>query len=92
MSDTPALICSQCQIGHFHTESRPYVRVVDGMLLSVPNMPALICDVCGYQDFDREGLTRVEALLGHVGSHARTGRSMTKVTLQEAKPSQRLKP
>jgi hypothetical protein len=42
-----------------------YVRVVDGMVMSIPDTPAYTCDVCGYHEFDRSTVAHVDALVGH---------------------------
>ena len=42
-----------------------YVRVVDGMVMSIPDTPAYTCDVCGYHEFDQTSVAQVDALVGH---------------------------
>jgi len=63
MSDS----CPRCQIGYLQPEKATYAYVHNGMLLSVPNMPAWKCDICQYQEFDYDAITQVEALVGHFG-------------------------
>ena len=52
------IACPRCQIGYLHAEKATYTYVHNGMLLSVPNMPAWKCDICQYQEFDYDALTR----------------------------------
>ncbi len=66
MTDKTAYLCPQCQIGHLQAGKTTYVRVVGGMVVSVPEMVSSTCDVCGYQEFDAAALTQLEALLGEV--------------------------
>jgi hypothetical protein len=35
-----------------------------GLLVSAQDVPAATCDICGYQEFDREAILRLEMLLG----------------------------
>ncbi len=37
----------------------------------IPNVPTLVCDVCGEKVFDRETLSRLSGLLGQSRAHAR---------------------
>lgn len=61
------VICPRCQIGYLQADQATYTSVYHGMLLSVPNMPVWKCDLCEYQEFDYDALTRVEALVGRLG-------------------------
>lgn len=42
----------------------PYTVIENGKLVSVPEMPARVCDVCGNRDFDREAVKRLYLMLG----------------------------
>jgi len=64
MSDQFAYSCPYCQIGYCQPEQATYVRMQDGMLISVPDMPVWTCDICGYQEFDQEAMANLDALLG----------------------------
>ena len=59
--------CPRCLIGYLHAETATYSCVQNGLLISVPHMPAWKCDICQYQEFDFEALMQIEALIGHVG-------------------------
>ncbi len=63
MSDE-AFLCPCCQIGYCQPGTGTYLRMVGDKLASVPDMPAWTCDVCNYQEFDREEVMRLEMLLG----------------------------
>jgi hypothetical protein len=41
-----------------------YASVHKGIFLSVPNVPAWKCDICGFQEFDYDVITWVEAVMG----------------------------
>ncbi len=64
---TDQVACPRCQIGNLQATTGTYTSIQNGMLLSVPNMPVWKCDVCQYQEFDYDAITRVEALVGHLG-------------------------
>ncbi len=64
---TDKVACPRCQIGYLNAETATYTSLHNGMLLSVPNMPAWKCDICEYHEFDFDALTQIEALAGHLG-------------------------
>lgn len=70
MSGSAMYLCPQCQIGHLQPDTQTYVRVVNGMVISVPGMAAVTCDVCGYHEFEQDALTMIEALVGQAGTSA----------------------
>jgi hypothetical protein len=49
------------------------------MLVSVPDMPVWICDICQYQEFDPEIIMRIETLLGSPESASESQRSTHKL-------------
>jgi YgiT-type zinc finger domain-containing protein len=64
MFDQFAYDCPRCQIGHCHAGKTTYTRVTQGRVISIPNIAVYTCDVCGYQEFDRDALLRLQTLLG----------------------------
>ncbi len=63
MSPELSFSCPRCFIGHCHPGVAVYVRMYSDMLLSAMDMPAYVCDVCGYQEFDESALVQLEELL-----------------------------
>ena len=43
--------CPRCMVGRCHLETTTYVQLYQDQLLSVPDMPVYICDVCHYEEF-----------------------------------------
>jgi YgiT-type zinc finger domain-containing protein len=91
------IACPRCQIGNLQPVSATYTCVQNGMLLSVPNMPAWKCDICQYEEFDYDALGRVEALTGHFGppdDRTRPASKLPSVDSETAEPKlpHRLKP
>lgn len=89
--DKPTQLCPQCQIGHLHARRMTYVRVVDGMVMSVPDTPALTCDVCGYHEFDRAVMARLDALVGDRNDEPASSRRVARATRIDGKSTQGLK-
>ena len=92
MSDSSVYPCPECQIGQLQPKPMPYVRVIHGMFVSVPEMPTYTCDVCGYQEFGHEALLVLETLVGRVGAESQAHRSPARVAPFETGPAQTLKP
>lgn len=44
--------CPRCTVGRCVPQSQTYVEIYQGQLLSVPEMPVYICDVCHYSEFE----------------------------------------
>lgn len=91
MTEKTTLICPQCQIGHLQAGSMTYVRVVDGMMMSVPDTLAHTCDVCGYQEFDRSLVAHVDALVKQNHRTLNTTRVASRATRIDGKSTQGLK-
>ncbi len=64
MSQRASYTCPRCQIGQCHPGELTYVRMYQGMLLSVAETPAWTCDICGLQEFDQEVLMNIDRLIG----------------------------
>ncbi|MFN2195532.1 MAG: YgiT-type zinc finger protein [Anaerolineales bacterium] len=61
--------CPECQAGVLHLRHLTYFTQMEGELITVPNFPAWVCDMCGYREDD----SRAENLL-HILLNPRTGR------------------
>ena len=87
--------CPRCQIGYLQPEKATYAYVHNGMLLSVPNMPAWKCDICQYQEFEHQTIARLEALLGIRDSSPDLQRNTPKIaSIEPSEPTsaRRMKP
>lgn len=95
MSNSAALSCPQCQIGYLQPTETTYSGVHHGMLISVPNMPSLTCDICEHREFDDAAVVQIEALVGQLGLPTEVARQSAKRTpLESEAPAvpRRLKP
>jgi len=61
--NTPNPICPTCHLGKLQARTANYTQVLGDRLLVIPNMLALVCDVCGEKTFDRELLSQLSGLL-----------------------------
>ena len=82
--------CPRCQVGFCQHSLAPFLSVHDNVLISVPDMPIWTCDFCGYHEFEREALSRLDAQLKQGASEAR--RKPAKVTSAESRTTRRPKP
>lgn len=55
--------CSECSAGLMHLNHITYFTWLNDELITVPNFPAWICDVCGRREFDPRAVTWLNTLL-----------------------------
>ena len=60
----PGTFCPVCHIGRLQTQKIVYTQVFEGQFIVIPNVSALVCDVCGEKLFDDQVLRRLSGLLG----------------------------
>jgi len=58
-------ICTECQTGVLRLEYLTYFTWLDEELITVPNFPAWVCDVCGRREYDSHAVSRLNTLLNH---------------------------
>jgi YgiT-type zinc finger domain-containing protein len=59
----PAYRCPECLAGVMRMEAVTYFTWLDEELVTVPNFPAWVCDMCGRRDFDPRAITWLNTLL-----------------------------
>jgi YgiT-type zinc finger domain-containing protein len=74
MSELSSYPCPYCEIGQCQPSRATYTTIYKGALLTVPDMPVAMCDICGYQEFDRTAIMRLESLLGQGDTPAENSR------------------
>jgi len=62
--------CPECLAGVMHMEAVTYFTWLNKELVTVPNFPAWVCDMCGRREFDPRAITWLNTLLNPA-----TGRS-----------------
>jgi YgiT-type zinc finger domain-containing protein len=55
--------CPECQAGVLKVKHVTYFAHVPGEMITVPDFPAWVCDICGFQEYDSFALTRLYVLL-----------------------------
>ncbi len=58
------LPCSECNIGQMHKTQAAYFTWMGDELISVPDFPAWVCDICGRREYDTQALNQLSMLLG----------------------------
>lgn len=62
--------CTHCHIGHYQSVQIPYVQWHDGQIMVIPDAPASSCDVCGYLEYDRGFLYKLDYLLDKLAKNS----------------------
>lgn len=55
--------CPECQAGVMRKSSLTYFTWLSEELITVPNFPAWVCDLCGRREYDPRALTWLNTLL-----------------------------
>lgn len=55
--------CPECLAGVMRMEAVTYFTWLDEELVTVPNFPAWVCDMCGRREFDSRAITWLNTLL-----------------------------
>jgi YgiT-type zinc finger domain-containing protein len=55
--------CRECQVGMMHRKLVAYVTYIGDELITVPDFPAWVCDICGQREYDNNALNRLMLLL-----------------------------
>jgi YgiT-type zinc finger domain-containing protein len=65
--------CNECQAGQMHRRFLTYFTWLADELITVPDFPAWVCDVCGRREYDLQALNQLNLLL-----NANAGKSTAK--------------
>ncbi|HEX2979901.1 MAG TPA: YgiT-type zinc finger protein [Anaerolineaceae bacterium] len=55
--------CTECQAGQMRQQRLTYFTWLGDELITVPNFPAWVCDVCGRREYDHQAVNRLSLLL-----------------------------
>lgn len=83
MDDNDSKYCPECQVGVFHSDGATYYTWIDDELITVPNFPCWVCDVCGHRDWDHSALMQLNILLSPNAGQPKQPRSARPVTTGE---------
>ena len=74
--------CSECQAGVMHLQHITYFTWLDEELVTVPNFPAWVCDMCVRREYDARAISWLTAILnpetGKASAHKRRPRPALK--------------
>jgi len=59
----PSKPCPHCQGGRKHFCTVTLMTWLGDDLITVPNFPAWVCDMCGHRNYDTEALAQLSLLL-----------------------------
>jgi YgiT-type zinc finger domain-containing protein len=62
-TEKEAYPCNHCQAGVMHLNFITYFTWLSDELITVPNFPAWICDVCGRREYDERAISWLSMLL-----------------------------
>jgi YgiT-type zinc finger domain-containing protein len=55
--------CPECHAGVYHLEYLTYFTWLNEELVTVPNFPSWVCDVCGRREYDSRAISWLNTLL-----------------------------
>jgi YgiT-type zinc finger domain-containing protein len=55
--------CNECQAGVMHLTHITYFTWLDNELVTVPNFPAWVCDMCGRREYDARAISWLVTIL-----------------------------
>ncbi len=61
--DLATFACNECPAGMMHLQFITYFTWLDKELVTVPNFPAWVCDVCGKREYDERAVNWLTTLL-----------------------------
>ncbi len=91
MQQNDALTCPHCLVGLMKSGKATFTGVLYGMFLSVPDMDAFICDICGAREFSTDALVGLEALTGMMNATVEPSRQISRLTPAEQELINRLR-
>jgi YgiT-type zinc finger domain-containing protein len=67
-------LCSECQTGVLRLKYLTYFTWLNDELITVPDFPSWVCDVCGRREYDGRAITRLNTLLNSEGRRSKVKR------------------
>ncbi|MEN4011983.1 MAG: YgiT-type zinc finger protein [Chloroflexota bacterium] len=80
--------CSECQAGHMRRILVVYYTWLGDDLITVPDFPAWVCDVCGRREYDLNALNQLSLILSpNAGKATNRQRRLNRNAPQKPKSS-----
>jgi YgiT-type zinc finger domain-containing protein len=67
-------VCPECHTGVLHLEYLTYFTWLNDELITVPNFPSWVCDVCGKREYDTRAVSWLNMLLSPTTGRKRKSR------------------
>lgn len=85
MTDKPkeSFPCSECQAGMMHLQHMTYFTWLDEELVTVPNFPAWVCDMCGRREYDAQAISWLTTILNPETGKASASKRRPRPTLKK---------
>lgn len=80
--------CPECLAGVMHMEAVTYFTWLNTELVTVPNFPAWVCDMCGRREFDPRAITWLNILLNPATGRSSVQRSRRRTRISPGKQPQ----
>lgn len=74
--------CSECNIGQMHKTTVTYFTWLHGELITVPDFPAWVCDICGKREYDHEAVNQINILFNPMSERWKTHKRTSEKTEQ----------
>lgn len=72
------VLCEECLTGKMHLQHLTYFTWLNNELITAPNFPAWVCDVCGRREYDQRAVQWLNTLLDPEAGKGLTTRRKTK--------------
>ena len=79
--------CPECQVGNLLPRRVSYFTMEGKSLVSVPDFPAWVCDVCGRREYDSSALAELRAMLDNTRHGTRPRRPRPQPPAPNAPPA-----
>lgn len=81
-------VCPECHTGVLHLEYLTYFTWLNDELITVPNFPSWVCDICGKREYDNHAVSWLNMLLSpNTGRKPRMHRKKLPGHLNRPQPS-----
>ncbi|HEY9078258.1 MAG TPA: YgiT-type zinc finger protein [Anaerolineaceae bacterium] len=87
MNPPETIPCNECQAGHLHRRFVTYFTWIGDELVTVPDFPAWVCDVCGRREYDGQALNQLSLLLNPHAGKSRSRKPKSKREKKSPRPS-----
>lgn len=62
------MLCRKCHVGRYQLAQIPFFCWFDDQIVLTPNVPALICDICGELVYDPAFVQNIQLLIEYQNS------------------------